>query len=83
MVGVPQSVIPRLFLTQCQINFLQEKIYVKLGEAKNVQDIEEVKHMLLHEFVPAIPEADREEVRLQIEREFADPEKVLKEQTGY
>lgn len=75
--------VNRDVLKLAKINFIQEKIYVKLGEAKNVQDIEEVKHMLLHEFVPAIPEADREEVRLQIEREFADPEKVLKEQTGY
>ncbi|MBR4309403.1 MAG: thioredoxin family protein [Akkermansia sp.] len=75
--------VNREVLEQAKINFLQQKIYTKLGAAKNVQDIEEVKLMLLNEFVPAIPEDDREEVRLQIEKEFADPAKVLKEQTGY
>ena len=50
-----------------------------MNEAKTVEDIEAIKQMMLNELVPALPEADREEVKAQIELEFADPQAMLKQ----
>lgn len=70
-------------LEQAKINFIQLKIYKKLAQVKSVADVEKVKQMLLTEFIPAIPEEDRAEVREQIEKEFSDPERVLREQLEF
>ena len=67
------------FFKNAKIEILQRKIYLTMNEAKTVEDIEAIKQMMLNELVPALPEADREEVKAQIELEFADPQAMLKQ----
>lgn len=61
-----------------KINIIQEKIYSRLGNAKTVEDINNIKMMLINEYIPAIPEEDQAAIAAEIEKNFADPEAVLK-----
>ncbi len=64
-----------------KISVIEDKINMRLSEAKTVEDVNVIKVMLLNEYVPAIPEEDQAEIKAEIEKTFADPEAILKLQT--
>ena len=64
-----------------KISVIEDKINMRLSEAKTVEDVNVIKAMLLNEYIPAIPEEAQAEIKAEIEKNFADPEAILKLQT--
>lgn len=64
-------------LQDTAINIVQSHIYQDFANVKTVEDVLQIKHRLLTELLPLLPEEDRPEIQSQIELEFADPQKVL------
>lgn len=64
-------------LARMKIYIIQEQIREDFTKAETVEDVLHIKQRILHELVPAIPEKDRAVRTEQIEKQFANPQKLL------